>query len=161
ILSSKWADEVMKKINAKVVIPYHYHVNGVNIPGWAGSEPAVQWVNTHEHTMLDSATVVVTKEKIKDLKQQAWYFGDHVACPLPGPAATDPQVTEGPDPTEAWKQLVQQWPRSAAAARVVATGARVRQPRVWPNALRLPRRRHIQGRSIITRRKNQDAQLTR
>jgi L-ascorbate metabolism protein UlaG (beta-lactamase superfamily) len=108
ILSATWADKVMEKINAKVAIPYHYHVNGVNIPGWAGSEPAVQWVNTHKHTMLDSATVVVTREKIKDLKQQVWSFGDHVAFPLPGPPATDPQVPEVPDPVQAWKQLVQQ-----------------------------------------------------
>jgi hypothetical protein len=108
ILSATWGDKIMEKINAKVAIPMHYHVNGVNIPGWAGSESASKWVNSHKHTMLDSATVVVTKEKIKDLKQQVWYFGDHVAFQLPGPPAADPQVPDVPDPVQAWKQLVRQ-----------------------------------------------------
>ncbi len=108
ILSHEWGDKVMEKINAKVVFPMHYHVNGVNIPGWAGSEPAIKWVMKHKHTMLNGPTVVLTKDKLKDLRQHVMYFGDHVAFPLPGPPATDPEVPPVPEPGEAWKQLVQQ-----------------------------------------------------
>jgi L-ascorbate metabolism protein UlaG (beta-lactamase superfamily) len=106
ILSHDWADKVMEKINAKVAIPMHYHVNGVNIPGWAGSEPAIQWATRHDHTLLDGPTMVFTKENLKNLHHHVMYFGDHVAFPLPGPSAADPQVPPVPEPVEAWKALV-------------------------------------------------------
>ena len=67
ILSHEWGDQVMQKINANVVFPMHYHVNGVNIPGWAGSESAIKWVTKHKHTMLDGPTVVLTKDKVKGI----------------------------------------------------------------------------------------------
>jgi L-ascorbate metabolism protein UlaG (beta-lactamase superfamily) len=105
ILSHEWGDRVMQKINANVVFPMHYHVNGVNIPGWAGSESAIKWVTKHKHTMLDGPTVVLTKDKVANLQQHVMYFGDHVAFPLPGPPA--PQNDgDVPEPVEAWKRLV-------------------------------------------------------
>jgi len=107
ILSHFWGDKVMEKISAKVVLPMHYHVNGVNVPGWAGSEPATKWVMTHQHTMLDSPTVVLTRGKVQNLRNHIMYFGDHVAFPLggaPAPQADGPV----PEPLEAWKRLIKQ-----------------------------------------------------
>jgi L-ascorbate metabolism protein UlaG (beta-lactamase superfamily) len=107
ILSHEWGDKVMQKINANVVLPMHYHVNGVNIPGWAGSEPAIKWVTKHKHTMLGGPTVVLTRDKIKNLQHHVMYFGDHVAFPLGGlpPLQNDGAV---PEPVEAWKKLIKQ-----------------------------------------------------
>jgi L-ascorbate metabolism protein UlaG (beta-lactamase superfamily) len=107
ILSHEWADKVMERINANVAIPMHYHVDGINIPGWAGSESAAGWVKKHKHTLLDGPTVVLTKDKLKDMRHHVMYFGSHVAFPLPGAPAADPQMPDVPDPVEAWKKLVQ------------------------------------------------------
>ena len=74
ILSQEWADVVMKKLNAKIVIPGHYYVKGVNIPDAYGLKSAEEWVKKHEHTMLDSASIVLTPNEVKKYSQHVMYF---------------------------------------------------------------------------------------
>jgi hypothetical protein len=96
----------MKRIDAKVVIPAHYYVEGVNISHAYGLESAEQWTTQHEHTMLDSPTLVLSPAKIAALHHHVMYFGNHVAFPAagkaPAPNATLPPV---PDPVRAWKRF--------------------------------------------------------
>lgn len=108
ILSHEWGDVVMEKMNANIAIPSHYHVNGVNIPGWAGSEPAIKWVQSHEHTILDGPTVALTREMVDGYDNHVFYFGDHVAFPTGGGPVKDPVMPPVPEPVHAWRDLIQE-----------------------------------------------------
>jgi L-ascorbate metabolism protein UlaG (beta-lactamase superfamily) len=107
IVSQKWGDVIMNRIDAKVVIPSHYYIEGMHIPHHYGLESAEQWTGKHEHTNLDSPTLVLTPAKLATLHHHVMYFGNHVAFPLSGkaPAAnvTEPPV---PDPDkDGWKRF--------------------------------------------------------
>lgn len=96
ILNPQWADVVMAKTQAKIVIPSHYFVKGVNIPGPFGLNSALQWTTSHEHTLLDSGTLTLSAAKVAKYKQHVMCFGDHVAfeseMKLPPNPATLPEV---------------------------------------------------------------------
>ncbi|MEQ8493919.1 MAG: MBL fold metallo-hydrolase [Gammaproteobacteria bacterium] len=109
ILSPKWADVVMEKTRAKVVIPGHYFVEGVNIPGAFGLESAAQWVATHPHTLLDSGSITLSPASIADYEQHVMYFGDHVAFEPGGKLpAGDGKLPEVPPPARAWERFAPQ-----------------------------------------------------
>ena len=106
ILSSKWADVVMKKMGAKIIIPSHYYMHGIGVPNAGGLEPALEWTKKHEHTMLEGHTLVLTPEKVGKYKQHVMYFGDHVPFAvtgtLPEPQKELPPV---PEPAKAWEHF--------------------------------------------------------
>ena len=106
ILSPKWADVVMKKCKANIVLPGHYFVKGVNVPEAFGLVSAERWVASHEHTLLDSGTITVTPEQVRRYDQHVMYFGDHVAfetdVKLPDNDGSLPAV---PPPARAWERF--------------------------------------------------------
>ncbi|MGB1884977.1 MAG: MBL fold metallo-hydrolase [Gammaproteobacteria bacterium] len=79
ILSPDWADVVMQKVKANVVIPAHYYVEGVNIPGAYAFESADEWVGRHAHTLLKSATLTLSPSVIAGYDRHVMYFGNQVA----------------------------------------------------------------------------------
>lgn len=109
ILSQYWADQVMKKLGAKVVIPSHYYVEGVNIPHAYGLESAEEWTNKHPHTLLESATLSLDPQKLQNMSGHVIYFGNHVAFPVAGkvsePEKAQPDV---PDPLPTWEKYAPQ-----------------------------------------------------
>ncbi len=106
ILSQDWADEVMKKTKANIVIPGHYYVEGVNIPGAYGLLAADEWVKRHPHTLLDSHTITLTKDEVGQFDQHVFYFKDHVAFETGGDPATPPSVQPPlPEPARAWERF--------------------------------------------------------
>ena len=106
ILTPKWADVVMKKLGANIVIPSHYYVHGIGVPHAGGLEPALAWTKTHEHTLLDSPTLVLTPEKVKPYNQHVMYFGDHVPFAVTGtPPEPQPDIPPVPEPAKAWERF--------------------------------------------------------
>lgn len=105
ILSKKWADVVMKKSRANIVIPGHYFVKGVNIPEAYGLKSAAEWTASHAHTLLDSATLELTPEMVKTYDQHVMYFGNHVAFETGGKLpADDGKLPEVPAPDSSWQR---------------------------------------------------------
>lgn len=106
ILSPKWADLVMKRLGAKVVIPAHYYIHGVGVPHAGGLEPALEWTQTHDHTILDSHTLTLTRDRVEAYRQHVLYFGEHVPFAVTGSA---PQLQKGtpllPEPARAWERF--------------------------------------------------------
>ncbi len=106
ILSQKWADVVMEKTGARIVIPAHYFVKGVNIPEAFGLVSAQKWVAQHEHTLLNSGTLEVTKDSLQKYHQHVMYFGDHVAFETNGKLpANDGALPEVPPPDRAYERF--------------------------------------------------------
>jgi len=101
ILSPKWADVVMKKLDARIVIPGHYYIDKMVVPNAGGLETADGWVNSHEHTLLDNATLTLTPEMAHGYKQHVMYFSDHVAFPLVEKFQLPPQKEMPPVPAPA------------------------------------------------------------
>ena len=77
ILSPKWADVVMQKSQANIVIPGHYFVEGVNIPAAYGLKSAAGWVARHPHTMLDSASIELAAADLEGKSGHVYYFGSN------------------------------------------------------------------------------------
>ncbi len=101
ILSPKWADVVMDKIDTEVIIPSHYHVEGINIPHHYGLESAEKWTKQHDHTMFImfiSPALVLSPQTIASMHHHVMYSGDHVpfrvAGHAPEPAKELPKVPE-------------------------------------------------------------------
>ena len=106
ILSQKWADVVMQKVKAKIVIPSHYFVKGVNIPGAYGLKSAAEWTAKHDHTLLEAATLKFSPDTIKKYNQHVMYFGDHVAFDTAGKLpASDGKLPEVPAPDRAYERF--------------------------------------------------------
>jgi L-ascorbate metabolism protein UlaG (beta-lactamase superfamily) len=105
ILSQDWADVVMKKTRANIVIPGHYYVEGVNIPGAYGLKSAAEWTRRHPHTLLESATITLDATEVAKYDQHVFYFGDHVAYPTGGEPPKPTEQPEVPEPAEAWKRF--------------------------------------------------------
>ena len=110
ILSQKWADVVMKKVQANIVIPGHYFVKGVNIPDAYGLKSAAGWTANHAHTLLDSASITLSPDAVKKFDQHVMYFGDHVAYPTGGelPYHKDGKLPAVPEPARAWERFAPQ-----------------------------------------------------
>ena len=109
ILSPDWADKVMKKVKANIVIPGHYFVKGVNIPEAFGLVSADKWVDRHPHTRLDSGVITLTPAEVAKYDQHVMYFGDNVAFDQGGGLpANDGKLPEVPPPARAWKRFAPQ-----------------------------------------------------
>jgi len=66
----------MDNTNAKIAIPHHYLVPETTYYT-STLLPATEWAETHEHTMLDSASVMVTKADLEGKQGHVYYFGSH------------------------------------------------------------------------------------
>ena len=106
ILSPKWADVVMKKMGAKIIIPSHYYMHGIGVPNAGGLEPALEWTKKHAHTLLDGHTLVLTPEKVGKYNQHVMYFGDHVPFAVTGtPPEPQKEIPPVPEPAKAWERF--------------------------------------------------------
>lgn len=106
ILSRKWADVVMQKLDAKIVIPAHYYIHGMGVPQAGGLEPALGWTKTHPHTLLDSHTLILTSGQLTKYKQHVMYFGEHVPFAVTGtPPEPQQEIPPVPEPDRAWERF--------------------------------------------------------
>ena len=107
ILTPRWGVKIAEKLNAKVVIPHHYYVEGLNAPNAGWELPAAQFTRMLDHTFLDSHTVSLSPEKIKDYKQHVMYFGEHTVTEIfkwTPPDYLGPNAPL-PEPARAWERL--------------------------------------------------------
>ncbi len=78
ILDYAQADSVVEKSGAKVAIPHHYLVPETTFYT-STLEPATEWAETHEHTMLESSSIQVSPADLEGKKGHVMYFGSHNA----------------------------------------------------------------------------------
>jgi L-ascorbate metabolism protein UlaG (beta-lactamase superfamily) len=78
ITSPQWGDIIGKKMNAKVVFPGHYNVEGINHPWASGISPATNYTRMHDHTYIKDKVVTLSKDDIKDYEFHVMYFGENV-----------------------------------------------------------------------------------
>lgn len=76
ILDYEQADSVVAKTSARVAIPHHYLVPETTFVT-STLEPATEWVETHENTMLDSAEIEVSKADLDGKQGHVYYFGSN------------------------------------------------------------------------------------
>ncbi len=77
-LTPEWADKIAEKMNTKVIVPTHYFMENINIPGAGWGKTAEEYTQAHSHTLLDSHTVRLNPKTIKDHKMHVLYFGEQV-----------------------------------------------------------------------------------
>lgn len=76
ILDYKQADAVVEMTKANIAIPHHYLVPETTYYT-STLLPATEWAETHEHTLLDSPSVVITKADLEGKDGHVYYFGSH------------------------------------------------------------------------------------
>ena len=76
ILDYQQADSIVTKTKANIAIPHHYLVPETTFYT-STLLPATEWAETHEHTMLDSPSVVITKADTEGKDGHVYYFGSH------------------------------------------------------------------------------------
>jgi len=114
VLTSQWGRKIADKLDAKVIIPAHYTVKGINVPleGW--EESAIQFTRSMEHTLLDTHTILLSPDKIKKYKRHVMYFGDHVPFPVAiyEKSKHNAEIPPLPEPVKAWERFKpEQWNR--------------------------------------------------
>ena len=77
ILSYEQADAIVERIKPHVIIPEHYLTKGASLTlTTLGS--AEEWTRKQaNHTLLDSATLMLTADKVREMDRHVLYFGDH------------------------------------------------------------------------------------
>ncbi len=79
ILDYAQADSVVEMTGAKVAIPHHYLVPETTFYT-STLQDAVEWTQSHSHTMLDGPTIQISAADIADMKGHVMYFGsNHLA----------------------------------------------------------------------------------
>jgi L-ascorbate metabolism protein UlaG (beta-lactamase superfamily) len=79
ITTARWGEKIGKEVmNAKVVFPGHYNVEGINHPLASGIIDAAQFTRMHDHTFIRDRSVSLSKEAIKDMNFHVMYFGENV-----------------------------------------------------------------------------------
>lgn len=76
ILDYQQADSVVDKTGAKVAIPHHYLVPETTFYT-STLQPATEWSETHEHTMLESASIEISPADLEGKKGHVMYFGSN------------------------------------------------------------------------------------
>ena len=76
ILDYKQADSVVAKSGAKIAIPHHYLVPETTFVT-STLVPATEWAKTHEHTMLDKASIEISQADLKGKSGHVYYFGSN------------------------------------------------------------------------------------
>ena len=107
ILTPRWGVEITKKLNAKVVIPNHYYIEGLNAPNAGWLLPAEQFTRMLDHTFLDKHTISLSPQKIKEYKNYVMYFGEHIATDIFKWEPPTYQVENAPlqKPVKAWERF--------------------------------------------------------
>lgn len=107
ILTPRWGMEITKKLNAKVVIPNHYYIEGLNAPNAGWELPAEQFTRMLDHTFLDMHTITLSQEKIKNYKHHVMYFGENIATKIYkwSMPAYDAGNARLPEPAKAWERF--------------------------------------------------------
>jgi L-ascorbate metabolism protein UlaG (beta-lactamase superfamily) len=82
MLTPEWADKIASKMNAKIIIPTQYFIDGINIEGAGWDKTAEDYVNAHDNTVLDTHTISLNPDKVKDYNNHVFYFGNNVAFDL-------------------------------------------------------------------------------
>ena len=76
ILDYQQADSVVARSGAKIAIPHHYLVPETTFVT-STLLPATEWAKTHEHTMLDTASIEVSKSELEGKSGHVFYFGSN------------------------------------------------------------------------------------
>ena len=76
ILDYAQADSVVEKTGAKVAIPHHYLVPETTFYT-STLQPATEWVETHDNTMLDKSSITIKPADLDGKKGHVMYFGSH------------------------------------------------------------------------------------
>lgn len=76
ILDYEQADSVVAMTKANIAIPHHYLVPETTFYT-STLLPATEWTETHDHTMLDSPSVVITKADVEGKEGHVYYFGSN------------------------------------------------------------------------------------
>ena len=76
ILDYQQADGVIAKTKANIAIPHHYLVPETTYYT-STLLPATEWVETHENTLLDGPSVMITKADVEGKQGHVYYFGSH------------------------------------------------------------------------------------
>jgi L-ascorbate metabolism protein UlaG (beta-lactamase superfamily) len=105
MLTPEWADKIAEKMGAKVIIPTHYFIKGLNIEGAGWDKTAEEFVKSHDNTILDSATIKVTPESVKGKKQHVIYFGNNVNFELPKIELSKGSVGSIPEVKNVWETV--------------------------------------------------------
>lgn len=81
ILSYEQADEIVKTLNPKVVIPTHYLCEGVSLT-LTTLETADKWVaGQRNRTNLKKSSLALNKEEVKKMDKEFMYFGSNAVKP--------------------------------------------------------------------------------
>jgi hypothetical protein len=90
-----------------VVIPHHYYIEGLNTPNAGWELSAEQFTRMFDHTFLDTHTIKLSPEKIKDHKQHVMYFGAHTLTDIYKWEAPAYEVKNMPlpEPVKAWERF--------------------------------------------------------
>jgi L-ascorbate metabolism protein UlaG (beta-lactamase superfamily) len=107
ILTPRWGRKIAEKLNAKVVIPNHYYIEGLNLQNAGWELPAYQFTRMMDHTFLDTHTISLSPDKVKDYKQHVMYFGEHTLTDIFKWQAPTYQTENVPlpDPVKAWERF--------------------------------------------------------
>jgi L-ascorbate metabolism protein UlaG (beta-lactamase superfamily) len=104
-LTPEWADKIAQKMGAKVVIPTHYFLEGINIPNAGWDKSAIEYAQAREHTLLDTHTITFSSETIKGYNNHVIYFGNNVPFEIESVSLSDTNTTaELPEVNAVWEQ---------------------------------------------------------
>ena len=76
ILDYEQADAVVARTGAKIAIPHHYLVPETTFVT-STLMTAAEWAQTHEHTMLETASIEISSEDLEGKSGHVYYFGSN------------------------------------------------------------------------------------
>ena len=76
ILDYEQADAVVARTGAKIAIPHHYLVPETTFVT-STLMTAAEWVQTHEHTMLETASIEISEADLDGKSGHVYYFGSN------------------------------------------------------------------------------------
>lgn len=82
ILDYQQADSVVARTGAKIAIPHHYLVPETTFVT-STLMPAEEWVKTHPHTLLDTASIEIDRADLAGKSGYVYYFGSNTMVPTP------------------------------------------------------------------------------
>lgn len=83
VMSYAQLDKVIERLQARIVVPHHYHIWDVTTRG-STLLPADAWVKTRANARWhDSGSVALSPEAVKAAPPGVIYFGEHVAFDKP------------------------------------------------------------------------------
>jgi L-ascorbate metabolism protein UlaG (beta-lactamase superfamily) len=104
-LTPEWADKIAKKMGAKVVIPTHYFLDGINIPNAGWEKSAIEYTQAREHTLLDTHTISLSSENIKEYNNHVMYFGENLPFEIENISLNDTNAAAKlPEVKAVWEQ---------------------------------------------------------